>query len=52
MTSLYRNKNDRENIGIIVENRLINGQEIYLVCLIIKLNRIDFWSSVLVLVGH
>ena len=35
MLSLYRSKKDGGNIGIIVEKKLINGQEIMLECVII-----------------
>ena len=34
MSSLYRSEKDGENIGIIVENKHINGQEINLECII------------------
>ena len=36
--SLYRSEKDGENIGIIVENKLINGLEINLECVIITIN--------------
>ena len=35
MLSLYRDENDGKNIGIIVENKHINGLEINLECVII-----------------
>ena len=36
--SQYRSKNDGDNIGIIVENKDINGLEINLECVIITFN--------------
>ena len=38
MSSPYRSGKDGENIGIIVENKLINGLEINLECVIITFN--------------
>ena len=35
MSSQYRSEKDGENIGIIVENKLVNGLEINLECVII-----------------
>ena len=38
MPSQYTSEKDEENIGIIVENNLINGLEINLECVIMILN--------------
>ena len=38
MSSQYRSEKDGENIGIIVDNKLINGLEINLLCVIITFN--------------
>ena len=40
MPSLYRSEKDGENIGIIVENKYINGLEINLECVIITFNHV------------
>ena len=38
MSSQYRSEKDGENIGIIVKNKLMNGLEINLECLILIFN--------------
>ena len=38
MSSLYRSEKDGENVGIIVENKHLNGLEINLECVIITFN--------------
>ena len=44
VSSLYRSENDGENIRIIVENKLINGLEINLECVIITFILGDFYD--------